>query len=304
MRCLMCSGVNIPAPVGGDCRDWPGGVWGGVEWVDAADTFLERDVAVDWEAVETFCRLRGGAMGKVRFDVLVEGQIQFRGWISASKHPRILIGQLSQSNSRINPLCGIGRRVAICKAFRDDRDCGCATMKATSNLIGRILCRRCQHRAFSTLCSHPNRPGLRVIPSSAPYRLHRRLAGTKLRKSIEELPQGLQLPLEPFIEKEASKYSPVIDEVLQNQRRFPKCVLLTRVGQFYEVCSWPWIRWKLVVFHSGRGDSSTAQYQTSFKTNEAWTDWYGWVPILPTWSIPQNSSRRTSEVRGLMRRIS
>jgi hypothetical protein len=50
-----------------------------VEWVDAADTFLERDVAVDWEAVETFCRLRGGAMGKVRFDVLVEGQIQFRG---------------------------------------------------------------------------------------------------------------------------------------------------------------------------------------------------------------------------------
>ena len=59
----MCSEVNMPAPEGGDCRDWPGGVWGGVEWVDAAETFLEREVAVDCEAVDTFCRLRGGAMG-------------------------------------------------------------------------------------------------------------------------------------------------------------------------------------------------------------------------------------------------
>jgi hypothetical protein len=67
----------------------------------------------------------------------------------------------------------------------------------------------------------------------------RKHAGTTLRKSIEELPQGLQVPLGPFIEKETSKFSPVIDEVLQNQRRFPKCVLLTRVGQFYEVRSLP-----------------------------------------------------------------
>ena len=65
-------------------------------------------------------------------------------------------------------------------------------------------------------------------------RTFRRYAGTKVRKKLEELPQGLQAPLEPFVEKEASKYSPVIDEVLQNQRRFPKCILLTRVGQFYE----------------------------------------------------------------------
>lgn len=63
----------------------------------------------------------------------------------------------------------------------------------------------------------------------------KRNVGTKLRKSLEELPQGLQLPLEPFVEKQSTKYSPVIDEVLQNQKRFPKCVLLTRVGQFYEV---------------------------------------------------------------------
>lgn len=89
--------------------------------------------------------------------------------------------------------------------------------------------------AVSSLSAQPHGL-LRQSPSLSPTCLvHRRNAGTKLRKSIEELPQGLQAPLEPFIEKEASKYSPVIDEVLQNQRRFSKCVLLTRVGQFYEV---------------------------------------------------------------------
>lgn len=75
-------------------------------------------------------------------------------------------------------------------------------------------------------------PRLKLPPPIAVYCRH---AGTKLRKSLDELPQGLQEPFEPFVEREASKYSPVIDEVLQNQRRFPKCVLLTRLGQFYEV---------------------------------------------------------------------
>ena len=40
-------------------------MWGGVEWVDAADIFLERELAVDCEAVDTFCRFRGGAMGSL-----------------------------------------------------------------------------------------------------------------------------------------------------------------------------------------------------------------------------------------------
>ena len=107
-----------------------------------------------------------------------------------------------------------------------------------SRFLRQGLCRHCQHRPLSTL-SGQIEPRLVSLPSSpSPFdRFPRRHAATKLRKSIEELPQGLQAPLEPFIEKEASKYSPVIDEVLQNQRRFPKCVLLTRVGQFYEVPS-------------------------------------------------------------------
>ena len=112
-------------------------------------------------------------------------------------------------------------------------------LRGPAHLFDRPNCSLFHHRALSMLSSGHNEPRHRV-PSIRPLnRLDCRFAGTKLRKSIEELPQGLQKPLEPFVEREASKYSPVIDEVLQNQKRFPKCVLLTRVGQFYEVDSFP-----------------------------------------------------------------
>ena len=121
---------------------------------------------------------------------------------------------------------------------------------AQSHLIKRAPCRRCQHRSFCLFtCQSVLRQS--ALPLLPPNRITYRNVGIKLRKSIEELPQGLQTPLEPFIEKEASKYSPVIDEVLQNQRRFPKCVLLTRVGQFYEVCTSISLLILVVLFSSG-----------------------------------------------------
>jgi hypothetical protein len=104
-----------------------------------------------------------------------------------------------------------------------------------SLLVKRYICARCKQRPLSTSIWQPTPRLFRSVLLPTVPRTERRNAGTKLRKSIEELPQGLQLPLEPFVEKEPSKYSPLIDEVLDNQRRFPKCVLLTRVGQFYEV---------------------------------------------------------------------
>jgi hypothetical protein len=62
MRCLTWLGVNIPRPCDGDVCDWLGGVCGGVECVEAAEAFLERVISVESEAVDTFCRLRGGAI--------------------------------------------------------------------------------------------------------------------------------------------------------------------------------------------------------------------------------------------------
>jgi hypothetical protein len=53
----------MPALWGGEGRAWLGGVLGGVECVEAAETLRESEVPVDCEAVDTFCRLRGGAIG-------------------------------------------------------------------------------------------------------------------------------------------------------------------------------------------------------------------------------------------------
>ena len=71
----------------------------------------------------------------------------------------------------------------------------------------------------------------------------RRGMKTVLRKSLADLPVAQGKPLEPFSEitpksnrlATASGYPPVIDQALANQKRYAQCVLLTRVGQFYEV---------------------------------------------------------------------
>ena len=136
-------------------------------------------------------------------------------------------------------------------------------------ISARQLGKRCQHvrvfnprwhwRALSLLSFRPRGPVSRTPSFSSPVLILRRNAGTKIRKLIDELPQGLQAPLEPFVEREASRYSPVIDEVLQNQRRFPKCVLLTRVGQFYEV--YHSLRsLTVVILHSGRGNCAIIEH--------------------------------------------
>jgi len=95
--------------------------------------------------------------------------------------------------------------------------------------------RRCQTRLRFSSVQISCQLSKSISPVTFPYVRSLRYAGTKQRKPIEDLPQGLQPPLEPFIEKETSNFTPVIDEVFQNQKRFPNCVLLTRVGQFYEV---------------------------------------------------------------------
>ena len=116
-----------------------------------------------------------------------------------------------------------------------------------SLLATRLLLPRCHSYPLSILTLHPSPKLSHSILYQPLFRTPRRNVSTKLHKSIDELPQGLQLPLEPFVEKEASKYSPLIDEVLDNQRRFPKCVLLTRVGQFYEVFCQPFYTLILVI---------------------------------------------------------
>ncbi|KAL3418974.1 DNA mismatch repair protein [Phlyctema vagabunda] len=62
---------------------------------------------------------------------------------------------------------------------------------------------------------------------------------TRASASLPDLPQGVipldPLPLEKEEEEEDSPYSTVITQVRSNMRRFENCVVLTRVGGFYEL---------------------------------------------------------------------
>jgi hypothetical protein len=64
-------------------------------------------------------------------------------------------------------------------------------------------------------------------------------AKRKVVIDLDSLPQG---PIEdgfdalPPQEDEASDYPPLLQQVHNNMLRFSHCVVITRVGGFYEVC--------------------------------------------------------------------
>jgi hypothetical protein len=68
----------------------------------------------------------------------------------------------------------------------------------------------------------------------------RRGAKTTTRKKIKDLKQGaIQAePLPEFVEDNVAQqpvYPPVLQGVRENIVKFPNCIVITRVGNFYEV---------------------------------------------------------------------
>lgn len=66
-------------------------------------------------------------------------------------------------------------------------------------------------------------------------------AKTKSTVKLKDLPQGglkLEEPYEPDV-NDAPQYPTVIQGVRNNMSKFKNCVLLTRVGNFYEACPFP-----------------------------------------------------------------
>jgi len=62
-----------------------------------------------------------------------------------------------------------------------------------------------------------------------------RAASTTASVRLEDLPQGV-LPLDPLpLEDEGPAYPTVVLQARNNMRKFENCVLLTRVGGFYEL---------------------------------------------------------------------
>lgn len=87
---------------------------------------------------------------------------------------------------------------------------------------------------------HARRPALRLIGASvSPPTQLEQIRGKKTQSTLKlkDLPQGA-LKLEPYSdapEDDTPQYPTVIQGHRNNMQKFRNCVLLTRVGGFYEV---------------------------------------------------------------------
>lgn len=93
---------------------------------------------------------------------------------------------------------------------------------------------RCQiHR---TICHHAPRTSIYSRVSTAAPKVYVRGAKTKATVKLKDLPQGV-LKLEAYNDRvdEAPRYPAVVQGHRNNMQTFKNCVILTRVGSFYEV---------------------------------------------------------------------
>lgn len=91
--------------------------------------------------------------------------------------------------------------------------------------------------AYRALSHHVRRPVLRSrIPAPNGHLENKRGAKTKTTVKLEDLPQGA-LKLEPFDDgvDDAPRYPAVVQGHRNNMQKFKNCIILTRVGSFYEV---------------------------------------------------------------------
>lgn len=81
-----------------------------------------------------------------------------------------------------------------------------------------------------------------ISPSELPP-LQGRVPGRGLKSKatlrLEDLPQGAITSVAPPVEEDDDhpKYPTVVQQAKNNMRKFDNCILLTRVGGFYEACS-------------------------------------------------------------------
>lgn len=86
-----------------------------------------------------------------------------------------------------------------------------------------------------TICHHARRTSIHPPVSAAP-KVYIRGAKTKTTVKLKDLPQGV-LKLEAYDDRvdEAPRYPTVVQGHRNNMQTFKNCVILTRVGGFYEV---------------------------------------------------------------------
>ena len=90
----------------------------------------------------------------------------------------------------------------------------------------------------------PQPPQQWMSPKLFVAKCMRRVAKTTNRKRVKDLHQGViqSEPLPEFEDDQSSsqvQYPPVLQGVRDNMLKFPNCVVITRVGNFYEVSTAP-----------------------------------------------------------------
>jgi hypothetical protein len=92
-----------------------------------------------------------------------------------------------------------------------------------------------RHSLFAT-CPH-RRHVRSVFRNESPWCVFYRGAKTVSTVRLRDLPQGPLMPEQPLapLVNDVSQYPTVIQGARNNMVKFQNCVLLTRVGSFYEV---------------------------------------------------------------------
>ena len=87
-----------------------------------------------------------------------------------------------------------------------------------------------------TICHHARRTSIHQRVYTAASKVHKQGAKTKATVKLKDLPQGV-LKLEAYDDRmdEAPRYPTVVQGHRNNMQTFKNCVILTRVGGFYEV---------------------------------------------------------------------
>ncbi len=93
-----------------------------------------------------------------------------------------------------------------------------------------------QVRSYQWHFDRNSAPRNHVLQTRQAWRAQNRGKKTKAAVKLDKLPQGV-IPLEPWLlEQDAStSYPTVVQQARTNMRKFENCVLLTRVGGFYEL---------------------------------------------------------------------
>lgn len=100
-------------------------------------------------------------------------------------------------------------------------------------------------RIHRTICHHARRPGLRVVGATVPMTTVQSRRGAKKNTTLKlkDLPQGPLQKLEPYTEDDSPRYPTVVQGHRNNVQKFKNCVVLTRVGNFYEVRLRSFVEW-------------------------------------------------------------